>query len=175
MVLTLTEHGKLELANPGFDSTVRVLYVADLDEKAASDATMPIVGSEAGLPGGTYLGHTDEIYQKFNMAVAADVPLRLQGASNEPRLRVNYRAQSSDNFTAVGIKNQRAKPGEMNDVQQAYALVTRVIQELSSDLSEEVPARQRKEERPKLASALRALAAAIEPPKAATTIPGGEQ
>jgi hypothetical protein len=165
MPYILTKHGELQLGDPGFDNTVRVLYVANLDDKADSGATLPVAGSHTGLPGGTYVSEPSELYSKYEMPVKAEVPLRLEGVEQQPRLKVTFRSRSADSFTAAGIKTQVIQPGgpEVNDVSASYRLVSGMLGELSTDLSEEVPAKMRREERPKLAAALRALADALEP------------
>jgi ribosomal protein S7 len=78
-------------------------------------------------------------------------------------LGVNFRARRANDFTGAGLRSKEvdAEAGEKNELQQADRLVRELVDAFTKDAAGAVGDREKKEQRAKLAAALRELAKAL--------------
>lgn len=156
-------NGKLTLNNRPAKWHQWTLLVADLDGSSSGKGEgIRLPGALGGLPGGNSIESEEALFQKYEVRVegagTVDAP-----SGERVRLAVRFRAQRADELTGPGIRSKEVNPsaGEVNEVRMATNLVRDLVEGFTKDASASVGDLQRKDQRYKLAAALRALADAL--------------
>lgn len=137
------------------------LAVADVDGSASGEGEgISLPGALGGLPGGSNVASEEELFTKFNSRVEGEADVVGPGGS-KAKLKVDFRAKRANEFTGPGIRKREAKEGEANEIRAANQLANDLVESFSKDITSSVDDMQKKEQRTKLAAALRALADAM--------------
>lgn len=139
------------------------LAVADVDGQLTGRGkgiTLP--RTKQGLPGGEEVNSEKDLFGKYDVQVEGETAMPTPGGGTAD-LKVKFRAKSADDFTGAKLRTRKVdkESGEVNQLGEANVILYELLTEFEKDMTASVNDLQKKEQRKKLAEALRALAKAL--------------
>jgi hypothetical protein len=139
------------------------LAVADVDGKLSGRGKgIVLPRTKQGLPGGEEVKTEEELFQKYKVNVEGETSMPTPGGGTA-ELSVKFRAKQADDFTGAQLRTRKVdrEAGEVNQLQAANVILYELMRQFKKDMTASVNDLQKKEQRKKLAEALRALAKAL--------------
>lgn len=160
MAIISMVNGKLTVNNRPAKWCQWTLLVGDMDGSSSGRGEgISLPGAMGGLPGGTNVASEAELFKKFAIPVQGETHLQAPGGATST-LNVQFRAKRADDMTGPGIRIKEVDEsnGEVNEVRKANQLAQDLLEAFAKDAASGVSDAQKKEQRERLAAALRTLA-----------------